>query len=123
MDENMTYAIVNTSIWKYDPTISKYTLYYNSTTSFLPMSRTFSFGNRLAVVSDLVNGSSVNVSAFVFVDTANGLRLVFNFSDLYFTFPDAYFGDKYLLEVSDSLDMVVVGGMVGQSSTNAALKI
>ena len=123
MDENMTYAIVNSSIWKYDPTIFKYTPYYNSTLPFLPQSRAYSFGNRLAVVSDLVNGSSVNVSSFVFVDTANGLRLVFNFSDLYFTFPDAYFGDKYLLEVSDSLEMVVVGGMVGQSSTNASLKM
>ena len=119
----MIYAIVNSSIWIYDSAILKYTPYYNSTLPFLPNSRTFHFGNRLAVVTDLVNGSSVNVSVFVFINTANSLRIIFNFTATYFTFPDVYFGDRYLLEISDSLQMLVIGGMVGQSSANVSLKV
>jgi hypothetical protein len=81
MDENMTYAINEGNIWKFDFNQSKYINYLNS--SLEPISNTTSSNNRLVVVSRNRTGNSTKLLAIVFVDTPNGLRPFFNFSGNY----------------------------------------
>ena len=102
MDENLTYAVVNDSIWKFNPATFRYVVYYTHTSPFFTETRAVSHDNRLCIISHQNAPPFINVSAFAFLDTPTGLRMAFNFTD--------WFVQAYIVEISDSLDGVIIAG-------------
>ena len=105
MDENLTYAVIGNSVWKYDPALFKYAVYYNSPTPFHRTTKTASFGNRLCIATHDSNDTRTLVAAFAFLDTPTGLSRAF-------TFNGTFAGPVFLAEVSDNLELVIVAGLI-----------